>query len=139
MQPNMDLGKYTPPVYQYSWYNEGAGWVQTPLNYIPETPTMHETEIPASYLNVYRTGTPEQQAIIRGMYGSVLLAQYGLAAGGVVTSPTIAMIGEAGPEAVVPLSKGGGGGDVVVQLVIDADVVGQAVFSKLSLLGGVKS
>lgn len=32
-----------------------------------------------------------------------------LAAGGIVNSPTLAMIGEAGPEAVVPLGKGGGG------------------------------
>lgn len=30
-----------------------------------------------------------------------------LANGGIVTKPTLAMIGEAGPEAVVPLSKGG--------------------------------
>ena len=30
-----------------------------------------------------------------------------LAAGGIVTSPTLAMIGEAGPEAVIPLSKMG--------------------------------
>uniref|UniRef100_UPI0005538D01 hypothetical protein n=1 Tax=Chryseobacterium hispalense TaxID=1453492 RepID=UPI0005538D01 len=30
-----------------------------------------------------------------------------LADGGIVTGPTIALIGEAGPEAVVPLSKGG--------------------------------
>ena len=33
-----------------------------------------------------------------------------LAEGGIVTEPTIAMIGEAGPEAVVPLSGGGVGG-----------------------------
>ncbi|MFA5409846.1 MAG: phage tail tape measure protein, partial [Bacilli bacterium] len=33
-----------------------------------------------------------------------------LAEGGIVTEPTIAMIGEAGPEAVVPLSEGGAGG-----------------------------
>ncbi len=33
-----------------------------------------------------------------------------LAAGGIVTSPTIAMIGEAGPEAIVPLSGSGAGG-----------------------------
>lgn len=32
-----------------------------------------------------------------------------LAAGGIVTSPTLAMIGEAGPEAVVPLGQGIGG------------------------------
>ena len=31
-----------------------------------------------------------------------------LAEGGIVTGPTLALIGEAGPEAVVPLDKGGG-------------------------------
>jgi hypothetical protein len=33
-----------------------------------------------------------------------------LAAGGIVNSPTLALIGEAGPEAVVPLGGGGLGG-----------------------------
>ncbi len=33
-----------------------------------------------------------------------------LAAGGIVTGPTLAMIGEAGPEAVIPLNRGGGVG-----------------------------
>jgi len=33
-----------------------------------------------------------------------------MAAGGIVTRPTLAMIGEAGPEAVVPLGRGGAGG-----------------------------
>jgi TP901 family phage tail tape measure protein len=33
-----------------------------------------------------------------------------MATGGIVTSPTLAMIGEAGPEAVVPLGRGGAGG-----------------------------
>lgn len=33
-----------------------------------------------------------------------------LAKGGIITSPTLALIGEAGPEAVVPLSRGGGFG-----------------------------
>ncbi len=36
-----------------------------------------------------------------------------LANGGIVTRPTLAMIGEAGPEAVVPLSRGGGMGGTV--------------------------
>jgi hypothetical protein len=35
-----------------------------------------------------------------------------LAAGGIVSSPTLALIGEAGPEAVVPLGKSGGIGQV---------------------------
>jgi TP901 family phage tail tape measure protein len=33
-----------------------------------------------------------------------------LASGGVVTGPTLALIGEAGPEAVIPLSRASGGG-----------------------------
>lgn len=51
-----------------------------------------------------------------------------MATGGIVTSPTFALIGEAGPEAVVPLSKMGGlGGGVTInvqggdpQAVVDA-------------------
>ena len=33
-----------------------------------------------------------------------------LAAGGIVTAPTFALVGEAGPEAVVPLDRWNGGG-----------------------------
>jgi hypothetical protein len=52
-----------------------------------------------------------------------------LAEGGIVTGPTLAMIGEKGPEAVVPLDRyrGGGGGDITIhvnggdpQAVVDA-------------------
>jgi hypothetical protein len=39
-----------------------------------------------------------------------------LAQGGIVTQPTLAMIGEAGPEAVVPLDRGGLGGRTVIEL-----------------------
>ena len=39
-----------------------------------------------------------------------------LADGGVVTSPTVALIGEAGPEAVVPLSRMGGMGGITVNV-----------------------
>lgn len=41
-----------------------------------------------------------------------------LAEGGVVTGPTVAMIGEAGPEAVIPLSKSGmlGGNTITINL-----------------------
>jgi hypothetical protein len=37
-----------------------------------------------------------------------------MAAGGIVSSPTLAMIREAGPEAVVPLSGRGGAGETHV-------------------------
>jgi hypothetical protein len=51
-----------------------------------------------------------------------------MATGGIVTSPTFALIGEAGPEAVIPLSKMGGmGGGMIInvnggdpQAVVDA-------------------
>jgi hypothetical protein len=43
-----------------------------------------------------------------------------LAAGGIVTGPTLAMIGEAGPEAVIPLDRmsqmGGGGSNVTINV-----------------------
>lgn len=40
-----------------------------------------------------------------------------LANGGIVTGPTLAMIGEAGPEAVVPLGRGGGmGGNYTINV-----------------------
>jgi len=45
-----------------------------------------------------------------------------LAEGGIVTGPTIAMIGEAGPEAVIPLSKAGSmGGNTINITVTSAD------------------
>lgn len=39
-----------------------------------------------------------------------------MAAGGIVTRPTIALIGEAGPEAVVPLGRGGAVGGVTINV-----------------------
>jgi len=58
--------------------------------------------------------TPEQVAAIqdvvsRNVYGKIER----MADGGIVNSPTIAMIGEAGAEAVVPLNKMGGMGTTV--------------------------
>jgi hypothetical protein len=54
-----------------------------------------------------------------------------MANGGIVNSPTLALIGEAGPEAVVPLSNGGGMGGmtIVVQagLVSTPDQIGQDI------------
>jgi ElaB/YqjD/DUF883 family membrane-anchored ribosome-binding protein len=49
------------------------------------------------------------------------LAIPAMAEGGIVTSPTLALIGEAGPEAVVPLSKMGGMGGGINITVTSAD------------------
>jgi len=59
-----------------------------------------------------------------------------MANGGIVTSPTLAMIGEAGPEAVIPLSKMGGVGGgmtIVVQagLVSTPDQIGQDIIQAI--------
>jgi hypothetical protein len=48
-----------------------------------------------------------------------------LAEGGIVTSPTLAMIGEAGAEAVVPLSKGGFGQGMNVTINVQGSVIAQ--------------
>lgn len=49
-----------------------------------------------------------------------------LAQGGIVNKPTLALIGEAGPEAVVPLSRGGGFGGVTINITGAIDPEGTA-------------
>tara|TARA_Y100000034_G_scaffold9547_1_gene10196 strand:- start:604 stop:2433 length:1830 start_codon:yes stop_codon:yes gene_type:complete len=49
-----------------------------------------------------------------------------LAKGGIVNRPTLAMLGERGPEAVVPLGRGGAG--MTINLVINGDVQGMDDF-----------
>ena len=46
-----------------------------------------------------------------------------MAEGGIVTSPTLAMIGEAGPEAVIPLGKGGLMDPMTVVIELDGQVL----------------
>ena len=48
--------------------------------------------------------------------GGGRLAVPAMTNGGIVTSPTLALIGEAGPEAVVPLNKAGGMGGVTINV-----------------------
>ena len=59
-----------------------------------------------------------------------------MAEGGIVNRPTLALIGEAGPEAVVPLSKmgAGGGGDVNINVnggLATSAEIGQTVLNAL--------
>ena len=59
----------------------------------------------------------------------------GFAEGGIVTGPTLAMVGEKGPEAIIPLSKMGGmGGGVTVNVtggISTSAQIGQAVYDSL--------
>jgi phage-related protein len=53
---------------------------------------------------------------IGGAVGGLIGRIPGLADGGIVTRPTLAMIGERGPEAVIPLNRGGMGGNITVNI-----------------------
>jgi len=58
-----------------------------------------------------------------------------LAKGGIVTSPTLAMIGEAGPEAVIPLNKTGGLGNtfnITVNGALDAEGTARSIVNVLN-------
>ncbi len=57
-----------------------------------------------------------------------------LAKGGIVTKPTLAMIGEAGPEAVIPLSKAGsmGGINITVNGAIDPESTARQIIQILN-------
>lgn len=66
-------------------------------------------------------------AAIGGLGGTVGTSVPAMANGGIVTAPTLALIGEAGDEAVIPLSKmgdifGGTGGQVVATQNIYGDI-----------------
>jgi hypothetical protein len=79
-----------------------------------------------------RSGGPETD----GLSDSRITA---LATGGIVTAPQIALIGEAGPEAVIPLDRmnefgmGGGGMNITVNagLVSSPDQVGQQIIEAI--------
>jgi SLT domain-containing protein len=55
-----------------------------------------------------------------------------LAAGGIVSRPTLAMIGERGPEAVIPLGRGGAGGPMTVVLNVDGRRLADIVVANLN-------
>lgn len=59
-------------------------------------------------------------ALVRGQIASAVP----LANGGIVTRPTLAMVGERGPEIVIPLDRSEGAGQTVVHVTINGDVYG---------------
>lgn len=69
-------------------------------------------------------------AYIKGRYGmSGMTSSNGgipkLGSGGIVNSPTLAMIGEAGPEAVIPLGRMGSMGGTTINLTINGSVTSE--------------
>jgi SLT domain-containing protein len=69
---------------------------------------------------------------IGGFLGGINIP--GFADGGIVTKPTLAMVGEKGPEAIVPLGRGGGVGGVTVNVtggLATSAEIGQAVVNAI--------
>lgn len=75
--------------------------------------------------------------IAGGIGGAISKVIPGLADGGIVTSPTLAMIGEGGePEAVIPLSQlanfgGGGGINITINSTVADDRLGDVIVNAL--------
>lgn len=59
--------------------------------------------------------------------------------GGIVTSPTLAVIGEAGPEAVIPLSNGSAMGDIMVVVNVQGSVTSERDLVETIRLGLLNS
>ena len=55
--------------------------------------------------------------------GGLLGKVPGFASGGIVTRPTLALVGERGPEAIVPLGRGGGMGGGNVTIIVQGNLV----------------
>ncbi len=56
---------------------------------------------------------------------------YPMADGGIVTSPMLAMIGESGPEAVIPLGQGGMGGGTHLTVNVEGSVIAEADLTEM--------
>jgi hypothetical protein len=77
--------------------------------------------------------TPLRSAVMGAFPGGIDPRQLpAMATGGIVSRPTVAMIGEAGPEAVVPLNQMGGmGGDQTIIVMLDGKTITQSVVKNM--------
>jgi hypothetical protein len=62
-----------------------------------------------------------------------------LALGGIVTRPTLALVAERGPEAVVPLAAGGGFGSTVVNVYVDVPPTANPAETGRAVAGALRS
>jgi hypothetical protein len=85
------------------------------------------------------------EGAIQGTVGTAIVALGGgsvpkLAEGGIVNWPTLAMVGEAGPEAVIPLNQlgnmggSGSGGPLTVQILLDGKMIANSTLEKMPRL-----
>lgn len=99
-----------------TWRNDylASSWAQS-TDIVKENLTEIMDAIAAA--NITPTATPFSPDVVSlpasGAPSAITLAAMrgrlpGLAEGGIVTSPTLRLVGEAGPEAIIPLGQGGG-------------------------------
>lgn len=73
--------------------------------------------------------------LVAAAIGAISAFAFGaFAEGGIITKPTMALMGEAGPEAVIPLSKLGqlnGGGQTTVVVELDGRTIAKSVFDHM--------
>lgn len=79
-------------------------------------------------INAFNTVTGMAKSV-GGAIGGAISKILPFASGGIVTSPTIGLVGEAGPEAIIPLSQMGGMGGVYIT--INGDVSGDDLIEKV--------
>ncbi len=94
-----------------SAFGAAMGWIRDQLNGV--------VSFFQSVVGMVTNPIQSAQQGIADTYGKVvgaLKGVLGFASGGIVMSPTLAMVGEAGPEAIIPLSRAGGMGGVTVVL-----------------------
>lgn len=78
--------------------------------------------IPEPFKSILQAGANVVGGVI-GDIGNIFGNLFHFAEGGVVTSPTLAMVGESGPEAIIPLNKAGGmTGNITNNIVVNANV-----------------
>ena len=74
---------------------------------------------------------PEGLLSILGKFSTGQYKIKGYAGGGIVTTPQLATVGEAGPEAIIPLSQLGGGGELHIHVDLDGEQVAEVVETRL--------
>ena len=91
-------------------------------------------------LSAVKSIIPDVGSMVGGIasgIGGAVKGFLGLAEGGIVTKPTLAVVGEAGAEAVIPLDKAGSLGGTTINLTVNAGMgtdgaeVGQQIVTSL--------
>jgi hypothetical protein len=95
--------------------------------YLPTTPNAKQPGDPGFIGPVIPKATTPAPSPSNFTYGSgnPLFGIKKMAEGGIVTSPTSALIGEAGPEAVIPLNRMGTMGGSTVNIVVNGSVTSE--------------